>query len=165
MIHHGDTEARRSNIIVMRMLFVLLIAGSLAFVQEQKPQIPPAQAPAQPAAPATTPGNIIPEISADMGECTVDFVITDLAGKGIYNAKVSTIIRHGFLNKRKLELEAATNSDGRLRYVALPNSVKDPLTFRIRYGGDSQRITWDPGNNCKARYDVPLKTGAAPKKD
>ncbi len=147
------------------MLLAVLLASSLLLGQEQKPQVPPKEAPAQAPAPEGTPGNVVPEIAAEMGDCKVDFVITDLAGNGIYDAKISTTIRHGFLNRRKLELEAATNSDGRLRFVTLPNEVKTPLTFRIRYANDSQRITWDPGNNCQARYDVPMKSGATEKKE
>ncbi len=111
-------------------------------------------------------GAIVPEMSAEEaggGACTVEFRITDLAGKPLYNAKVQTTIRYGFLNKRKLELEAASNADGRVRFVHLPNQVKNPLIFIVRNGDERARYTWDPGNDCHTTYTVPLKTGSEPK--
>ncbi len=96
------------------------------------------------------------EISADLGTCRVDFKVTNLKGKPIYNAKIKTTIRYGFLGKRKLSLEAATNSDGRLRFVKMPNQVRDPVEFEATYGDDTTTVVWDPGNDCSAEYPVML---------
>jgi hypothetical protein len=114
-----------------------------------------AQAPAKPSVPVT-------EISADLGSCVVEFTVTDMLGKPIYNAKIKTTIRYGFLNKRKLSLEAGTNSDGRARFVKMPDEVKNPIEFEGSHGGDTATITWDPGNNCHAEY--PILLGKKPEK-
>ncbi|HYH01014.1 MAG TPA: hypothetical protein VD837_17955 [Terriglobales bacterium] len=106
--------------------------------------------------PAQQPPTAVTEISAEMGSCTVDFRVTNFVGEPIYNAKIATQIRHGFLGKRKLDLEAGTNSEGRARFVKMPERVKHPLQFEARWGGDSTIITWDPGNNCHAEYPVLL---------
>ncbi len=111
-----------------------------------------AQEPASKSVPAQPPT----EISADLGTCRVDFKVTDLKGKPIYNAQIKTTIRYGFLGKRKLSLEAATNSDGRLRFVKMPNSVRDPLEFEASFGEDVTTVVWDPGNDCAAEYPVML---------
>lgn len=112
---------------------------------------------ANPAYPPTQqPPSAVTEISADMGSCSVDFKVTNFAGEPVYNAKIATQIRYGFLGKRKLDLEAGTNSDGRARFVKMPDKVKNPLQFEARWGGDTAMITWDPGNNCHAEYPVLL---------
>jgi hypothetical protein len=119
-----------------------------------------AQAAGQSAAAAKVP---ITEISADLGSCRVEFKVTDMLGKPIYNAKIKTTIRYGFLNKRKLSLEAGTNSEGRARFINMPDEVKNPLEFEASYGGDSATIMWDPGNNCQAEY--PILLGKKPEKE
>lgn len=102
----------------------------------------------------STPAVPVTEISADLGSCRVDFKVTDMQGKPIYNAKISTTIRYGFLGKRKLSLEAATNSDGRARFITMPERVREPLEFTARHGDDVATLTWDPGNNCRAEYPI-----------
>ena len=126
----------------MRTLGLLLLASTLVFAQAPAP---PAQAPT--------------EISADLGSCTVDFKVTDLAGNPLYNAKIHTLIRYGFWGKRKLELEAGTNADGKARFVRLPDHIKKPMTFDIHYQDQKASQSYDPGVNCDASYTVPLRVG------
>jgi hypothetical protein len=128
--------------ITSRILLVLVLAVAVAAV---------AQTPAQPANPVT-------EVSADLGSCSAEFHVTDMAGKPLYNAKIRTIIRYGFLSKRKLELELGTNSDGRARIVKLPNEAKKPIEFTITHGADTATRSFDPATDCHAQYDVPLST-------
>lgn len=125
---------------MMRKIAILLLAvSSVAFTQNA----PPPQRPT--------------EISADLGPCTVDFHVTDLDGKGVYNANVHVLIRYGFLSKRKLELDAGTNADGRVRFTHLPVTSKKPLIFTIKYQSEAAVQTYDPDTNCHASYDIPLK--------
>lgn len=126
---------------LVRFIFAVLLLSVVAFAQK----------PAQPANPVT-------EISADMGSCSAEFHVTDMAGNGIYNVKIHTLIRYGFMSKRKLELDAGTNSDGRARFVKLPDDPKKPIEFTITNGVDSATRSYDPATDCHANYDVPLKT-------
>ncbi|MFB3813031.1 MAG: hypothetical protein ACE14L_02885 [Terriglobales bacterium] len=100
----------------------------------------------------------VTEISADMGRCSASFHVTDMAGEPLYNVTISTTIRHGFLNRRKLELQAGTNSDGRARFVKLPNHVKNPIVFTVTNSVDTATRSYDPGTNCHAEYNIPLQT-------
>jgi hypothetical protein len=134
---------------ITRFLNHLILAGGLLFT----PAWALAQAP-QPAPQKPT------EISADLGPCTVDFKVTDLAGKPLYNAKIHTLIRYGFWSKRKLELEVGTNADGKARFVKLPDHIKKPMTFDIRYQDEQAAQSYDPGVNCDASYVVPLPVEA-----
>jgi hypothetical protein len=98
--------------------------------------------------------NPVTELSADLGSCSVEFKVTDVAGHPLYNAKIKTQIRYGFMNKRKLDLEAGTNSDGRARFVKMPDQVKSPLVFEGRHDDLSALMTWDPGTDCHAQYPM-----------
>jgi hypothetical protein len=98
----------------------------------------------------------VTEVSADLGSCSVEFKATDMRGQPLYNAKIKTQIRYGFMNKRKLDLEAGTNADGRARFINMPEQVKSPLVFEAYWGNDKTTITWDPGNNCNAQYPILL---------
>jgi hypothetical protein len=98
----------------------------------------------------------VTEISADLGPCSVEFHVTDLAGAPLYNAEIKTTIRYGFLNKRKLELQAGTNADGRARFVKLPAQVKQPIEFQVQYKDQTASFSIDPGTDCHAERDVPL---------
>ncbi len=106
--------------------------------------------------PAKNPSQKPTEISADLGTCRVDFKVTDMVGNPIYDAKIKTVIRYGFLGKRKLSLGVGTNADGRARFIKMPEQVRDPLEFEITYGNDSVVMTWDPATNCEVEYPVLL---------
>src|SRR5512146_2048867 len=128
----------------MKVAFTIVILVSWAWAQ-------PAAGPQQPATSAVT------EISADLGTCSAEFHVTDMSGKGIYNAKVHTVIRYGFMSKRKLELDAGTNADGRARFVKLPNETKRPIQFTVTNGADKATRSYDPATDCHAQYDIPLR--------
>jgi hypothetical protein len=97
-----------------------------------------------------------PQISADLGTCWADFTVTDAARKPVYLAKIHTIIRYGFLNKRKTELELQTDVNGKGRFTGLPHEVKKPLEFDIGYKGQTKTVTHDPASNCHAAIEVEL---------
>jgi hypothetical protein len=97
-----------------------------------------------------------PEISADLGHCSAEFKITDMGGKPIYNAKITTQIRYGFLGTRKLDLELGTDASGRAKFTKLPAQAKRAITFTISHAQDTAEIGYDPATNCAANYVVPL---------
>jgi hypothetical protein len=101
----------------------------------------------------------VPMASAGLGPCTADFVVTDSSNKPLYNAKVHVALVHGFLNKRKQDLEVGTNSDGKARFEGLPDKLKKkPLEFQVRFGAQTKSVTQDPETNCHASFNVVLAT-------
>ncbi len=124
------------------LLVILLLVSTSAFAQQpQKSEQKPAGT----------------EISADLGPCSADFKVTDLAGKPLYNAKIQTQVRYGFLGTRKLDLELGTDANGRARFVKLPGQVKKgPMTFTVTHADLSAELSYDPVTNCHAEYVVPL---------
>ncbi len=107
-------------------------------------------------APLVANGPEVPQVDAQIGPCKADFIVKDGAGKPIYNAKISALIRYGFFSMRKTEVEVGTNSDGKARVVGLPESTKKPLEFVIKSGTVSHTVTDDPSATCSAAYDVTL---------
>lgn len=130
----------------LAILVITLFAVGLCHAQQEQNEDQMPQRPPQP----------VPEISADLGSCSVEFKVTDVAGKPIYDAKIKTQIRYGFLGKRKLDLEAGTNSNGIARFINMPDQVRAPLVFEGTHAGDSMTMTWDPGTNCRAEYPMIL---------
>jgi hypothetical protein len=98
----------------------------------------------------------VPQLSADAGPCWVEFTVTDAANKPVYLAKITTIVRYGFMSKRKTELELSTDSNGKGKFTGLPHDVKKPLAFTITYKDQSKTVTHDPATNCHATFDVSL---------
>ena len=98
----------------------------------------------------------IPSVNGDVGPCRADFTVKDGSGKPIYDAKINVVLRYGFFNLRKTELEVGTNSDGKARFTGLPEDPKKPLAFHVKSGDVSHTVTDDPSINCNATFDVTL---------
>ena len=98
-----------------------------------------------------------PKVSADMGSCSADFHVTDVANKPIYNARVHTLIRSGVFGVKKLDLEIRTDSDGRASIINLPEVPKRPITFDVSSGTMTSMVAFEPDKQCRAKYEVALK--------
>ena len=98
----------------------------------------------------------IPVVDGALGSCRADFTVKDDSDKPIYNAKIHVLIKYGFLNKRKTDLEVGTNSDGKASVTGLPNMPKRPLEFSIKSGTVEKTVTDDPSDTCNAKFDVTL---------
>jgi hypothetical protein len=100
----------------------------------------------------------VPTINGGLGPCSADFTVTDNAAKPLYDARIQVIIRHGFMNKRKTDLEIGTNSDGKARVEGLPEKVKKPLEFHIRHGQRDKVLIYDPAIDCHANFTIALES-------
>ena len=100
----------------------------------------------------------VPVVDGGLGSCRADFTVKDGAGKPIYDAKVHVLIKYGFWNKRKTDLQVGTNSDGKASVTGLPNYSKNPLEFSIKSGTVSTTVTDNPSDTCNATFDVTLTT-------
>src|SRR5229473_3519979 len=98
----------------------------------------------------------VPVVDGGLGSCRADFTVKDEAGKPIYNAKVKVTLRYGIFNKRRMDLEIGTNSDGKARIIGLPDSPRKPLEFQITSGTVSKSVEHDPSSNCSAVSEVTL---------
>lgn len=99
----------------------------------------------------------VPSVSAGMGPCTAEFVVNDASQKPVFDAKIHTIVKYGFMSKRDTELELGTDSDGRAKIEGLPEKLKKPpMEFTIKKGDATQSVTNDPAANCHPTFTVTL---------
>jgi hypothetical protein len=105
---------------------------------------------------ATAAAADVPQLSADAGPCWVEFTVMDAAHNPTYLARINTVVRYGFMSKRKTELELSTDSNGKGKFTGLPHDVKKPFAFTITYKDQTKTVTHDPATNCHASFDVAL---------
>jgi hypothetical protein len=96
------------------------------------------------------------EISADLGSCSALITVTDADAKPVYGAKVTARVQYGMMGVKKLDLEAYTGADGKLKIDRLPETLKKPLVIHIEKDGKSNQVEFNPGLRCRATFDVQL---------
>jgi hypothetical protein len=88
-------------------------------------------------------------MDGEAGPCSVSFTVTDEKGAPVYDARIRVKLRYGFAGVKHLDLEAATNVDGKTLIKGLPQKVKgDILYFRGTQGSREGSATYDPAKNC-----------------
>ena len=91
----------------------------------------------------------VPVMDGEAGPCSVGFTVTDVKGAPIYDARIRVHMAYGFAGVRRLDLEAATNVDGRTLFKGLPEKVKGgTLMFRASEGKREGSAVYDPAKNC-----------------
>jgi len=94
----------------------------------------------------------VPVMDGEAGPCSVAFTVTDAKGAPVYDARIRVHIAYGFAGVRKLDLEAATNVDGKTQFKGLPEKVKGgTLMFRASQGKREGSAIYDPAKNCSGQ--------------
>lgn len=129
------------SLICLALLSTTIIAGA----QSQK-----AASPSQPAPQ-------VPTIDGGIGSCSLLLTVLTPEGKPVLGADVKVHIAYGFGGFHKLDLEAYTNADGKLKFTGLPSRVhQPPLTFEASKDDRAGIATYDPAAECDAHHDLPL---------
>jgi hypothetical protein len=66
----------------------------------------------------------VPVMDGEAGPCSVGFTVTDAKGAPVYDARIRVHIAYGFAGVRRLDLEAATNVDGKTQFKGLRRKSK-----------------------------------------
>jgi len=106
--------------------------------------------------PAAGPDPDLAVISARLGPCSADFIVSDANGKPIYAALVHVQIRYGFLSIKRMDLEVGTSADGKARVEGLPSKAR-PLTYDVSKGDKKSSVEQDVSADCDAVYKVSLE--------
>jgi hypothetical protein len=97
----------------------------------------------------------VPQVNANLGPCTVDFTVSQGSNQPLFNAEISVKISYGFMGMKKMDLKVGTNSEGKARFVGLPEKVHNPpLSFVVSSKGLSKTVNYWPSVKCQARYAV-----------
>jgi hypothetical protein len=129
--------------------------SQLALAQTQPSPNP---SPSAQASPTPSPQQEVPVIDGRIGPCSVAFTVTDADGKPVYAATVKVHITYGFGGFRKLDLEAGTNSQGKVTFKGLPAKPHNPpLEFQASKDQLVGVATDDPVVECQAKHDIVLE--------
>ena len=84
------------------------------------------------------------EISADLGPCSALITVTGADSKPIYAAKITARVQYGMMGVKKLDLEAYTGPDGKLKIARLPQALKKPMIIHVGKDGkgDQVEVMW-----------------------
>jgi hypothetical protein len=99
----------------------------------------------------------LPVVDGQMGLCKADILVKDGDGKPIEKAKISVLVKTGFMGMKKTELEATTNSEGKARFEGLPPDTREPLEFVIKSGTVYTTVKDDPSNTCVTVLNVTMR--------
>jgi len=118
---------------------------------------------AQPQAHATAQSpQAIPVMDGEAGPCSLDLTVTSADRKPVYAAIIKVHMAYGFGGIRRLDLQAGTNSDGKVRFVGLPSRVRrPPLEFQATKDQLVGMTTFDPGSECQGKHNLVMETPKA----
>jgi hypothetical protein len=107
---------------------------------------------------APAPNEKVPIIEGGAGPCSLELTIRGADGKPVYAATVKVHIAYGFGGMRKLDLEAGTNSDGKVEFAGLPARVqRPPLEFHASKDEFVGVASFDPSTECQGKHDITLE--------
>src|SRR5450755_1886354 len=131
---------------LVRVLCSILVAAPLLSL---------AQAPA--------PNEKVPVIQGNAGPCSLELTVRGMDGKPVYAATVKVHVKYGFGGMRRLDLEAGTNTDGKVKFAGLPDRVqRPPLEFHASKDEFMGVAAYDPSTECQAKRDITLEKSKAP---
>jgi len=134
--------------------WLFMLTGAICFLCATQAQSNP-----QTAAPqaSTEAVHQIPVMDGGAGSCSLELTATTSDGKPVYDATIKVHIAYGYGGFRKLDLQAGTNVDGKVKFTGLPSRVRrPPLEFLASKDQLVGSVTYDPGVECQAKHDLVL---------
>src|SRR5215472_584051 len=100
----------------------------------------------------------VPIMDGEAGSCSLELTVSGPDGKPVYAAIIKVHIAYGFGGIRRLDLEAGTNSEGKVKFTGLPARVhRPPLEFHAAKDDLEGVATYDPSSECEAKHDIALR--------
>ena len=138
---------------MLPVLICLLVASLCPAQEHSNSEPPPAQSSAAPVS------SQVPVMDGGAGPCSLELTIHDVDAKPVYAATVKVHVAYGFGGVRKLDLEAGTNADGKVKFTGLPARVRrPPLEFHISKDKLEGLATYDPAIECDAKRGITATT-------
>lgn len=106
---------------------------------------------------AKTASKDVATVDGGIGSCSLELTVNTTDGKPVYGASVKVHIAYGFGGFHKLDLEAATNTDGKVNFTGLPNRVRRPP---LEFDGSKDElvgtVNYDPSVQCRVKQVMVL---------
>ncbi len=132
---------------------LLMLTGPAAFFSVAQTQSN-AQTISTPVASAAEP---VPVVDGGIGPCSIELTATSADGKPVYGASIKVHIAYGFGGFHRLDLEAGTSADGKVKFTGLPSRVRrPPLEFQASKDQLVGSTTYDPSRECQAKRALVL---------
>src|SRR5579885_1542288 len=94
-------------------------------------------------------------IDGGAGACYLEATVLGTDAKPVYGATVKVHISYGFAGARRLDLEAGTNTDGKVKFTGLPSRVhRPPLEFIATKDQLQATLDYDPATDCHAVHEM-----------
>lgn len=111
---------------------------------------------------APAPQETVPVIQGGVGSCSIELTVRGADGKPVYASTVKVHVKYGFGGMRRLDLEAGTNSDGKVKFGGLPAKVqRPPLEFRASKDDFTGIAVFDPSIECEVKREIVLEKSKA----
>jgi len=144
---------------MLRGVGCILIAASFVCVAQQQPSHVAGTTRSGSAFPLP---DQVPVMDGGAGPCSLDLTVTGADGKPVYAATVKVHIAYGFAGARRLDLQAGTNSDGKVKFTGLPARVhRPPLEFQASKGDLAGIAIYDPTTECEAKHGIAMSASKA----
>jgi hypothetical protein len=102
------------------------------------------------------PPQAVPVMDGGAGPCSLDLTVT-ANGKPASVVNIKVHIAYGFAGVRRLDLEAYTNYDGKVRFTGLPARVhQPPLAFHASKDDLTGTAVYNPESECEAKHEIVL---------
>jgi len=135
------------------LCYLFLLAGAAGFLAAAQTQSNQQTAVAQK----------VPVMDGGAGPCSLELTVTTPDAKPVYAATIKVHITYGFAGLHKLDLEAGTNADGKVRFIGLPSRVhRPPLEFQASKDQLAGTAAYNPDAECQAKHDIILETPKPP---
>jgi hypothetical protein len=139
------------------VFLLLMLGGWIPGTYRVAQAYPRQQTASAPGSSSTPPAQAVPVMDGGAGPCSVELTVTSEGGKPVEGAEVKVHIAYGFAGIRRLDLEAYTGTQGKVKFTGLPARVhQPPLEFRASKGQVTGMATYDPQLECRAKHDIPL---------
>jgi hypothetical protein len=100
----------------------------------------------------------LPIMDGGAGPCSLELTVFGADGKPVYDATIKVHIAYGFAGARRLDLQAGTNAEGKLRFTGIPARVhRPPLEFLASKADLQATVAYDPAEECQAKQQMTLK--------
>jgi hypothetical protein len=97
------------------------------------------------------------------GPCSLELTVTTVDGAPVYDATIKVHIAYGFAGVRRLDLQAGTNTDGKVKFIGLPSRVhQPPIEFQASKNQYVGMVTYDPEGECQATHYLVLNKAQTP---
>ena len=132
-----------------RLLAFIFIVGTTVSLSAQA-------GPQQTPPPSSHTPQAVPVMDGGAGPCSLDLTVT-ANDKPATVVKINVHITYGFAGVRRLDLEAYTNYDGKVRFTGLPARVhRPPLAFHASKDDLTGMAVYNPESECEAKHEIVL---------